>query len=136
LKIGGVAGALTSGQGSHHIRRMSVTPFPASGLSHRDLHTLEAFCEARRLRGVPSYIVAGELEAERPGQRPMLYASIKDAPKGRTVFVVDRTENVYRVRYWHTAGRQMTLVARHRSLARVLRSVPDWPGTLFERSSS
>lgn len=115
---------------------MSVTPFPTSGLSRADLRALEAFCEERRLRGVPSHLVVGELEPERPGQRPLLYASIKDAPEGRTVFVVDRTENVYRARYWHTAGRQMTLVARHRSLARVLRSVPDWPGVLFGRSSS
>lgn len=111
-------------------------PFPASGLSRADLRTLEAFCEERRLSGVPSYLVVGELEAERPGQRPLLYASIKDAPEGRTVFVVDRNENVYRVRYWHTLGRQMTLVARHRSLARALKSVPDWPGTAFGQPSS
>lgn len=113
-----------------------MTPFPASGLSRADLRTLEAFCEERRLRGVPAYLAVGELEAERPGQRPLLYASIKDAPEGRTVFVIDRTENVYRARYWHTLGRQMTLVARHRSLARVLESVPDWPATAFGRSSS
>lgn len=115
---------------------MSVTPFPASGLSRADLRSLEAFCEERRRRGVRSYLVVGKLEAERPGQRPLLYVSIKDAPEGRTVFVIDRTENVYRARYWHSLGRQMTLLARHRSLARVLKSVPDWPGTGFGRSSS
>lgn len=113
---------------------MTVVAFPTSGLTRPDLRVLEAFCRERRLRDVPSYLSVGELEPEQPGQGPLRHASIKDAPGGRTVFVVDRSEGVYRVRYWHSIARHMALVARHRSLARALQAVPDWPGRDFRRS--
>jgi hypothetical protein len=109
----------------------SVVRFPTSGLTPADIRTLEEFCADRRLRGVPSYLSIGELAPEQPEEPILRYATIKDAPDGKTVFVLDRMESVYRVRYWHSIQRQMRLLAKNRYLGVVLKAIPEWPAAPF-----
>ncbi len=112
---------------------MTVVAFPTSGLTPADLRVLEEFCSERRLRGVPSYLSIGEIEPDQQGHARLLYATIRDAPEGKTVFIVDRTEGVYRVRYWHSIQRQMMLLAKQRHLSAVLGTIPEWPAVPFRR---
>ena len=116
----------------HHIQLMTrVVKFPTSGLTPADIRALEEFCADRRFRGVPSHLSIGELVPEQPEEPILRYATIKHAPEGKTVFVLDRTEGVYRVRYWHAIQRQMMLLAKNRFLGVVLKAIPEWPAAPF-----
>ena len=109
----------------------TVVRFPTSGLTPADIRALEDFCADRRVRGVPSHLSIGELAPEEPEESILRYATIRDAPDGKTVFVLDRTESVYRVRYWHAIRRQMMLLAKNRYLGMVLAATPEWPAVPF-----
>ena len=106
---------------------MVVIPFPTSGLSGVDLRLIEDFCVERRERGLAAYLSVGRIYepgADHPGLR---YASIKDAPEGKTLFIIDRTNWIYYVRYFDTSLRKILVVARGRRLSQVLELVPDCP---------
>ena len=123
---------LTHGAFGRHIEVMAtVVRFPTSGLTPTDIRALEEFCVGRRLRGVSSHLSIGELPPERPEEAILRYAIIKDAPDGKALFVLDRTESVYRVRYWHSTQRQMMMLEKSRHLDIVLKAISEWPAVPF-----
>lgn len=110
---------------------MTVIPFPTSGLGRRDLAIIEEFCARRRERGIASYPSARTIDETGPGGQEQLYAVITDQPHGRTVFIIDRTEGVYRARYFDSVKRRAAIVAEGRSLYGVLQAIPEWPAAPF-----
>ena len=114
---------------------MVVIPFPTSGLSGADLRLIEDFCVQRRERGQTAHLSVGrvyEPGMEHPGFR---YASIKDAPEGRTFFIIDRTNWVYRARTFETVGRCTRVVAKSRKLPQVLDAISNLPASDFGEPS-
>lgn len=105
---------------------MTIVQFPVSGLSGRDIAATGEFCADRRSQGTPYYLSVGDLENADDGPLPLFYASIKDGPRGRTMFIVDRVEAVYRARYWHSIRRKVCLVAQNRNLSQLLSAIPKW----------
>ena len=63
------------------------------------------------------------------------YASIKDQRRGRTIYIIDKTDGVYRVRYFHTVERATYVIAKGRSLQKVLSETPEWPVTPTRKPS-
>ncbi len=115
---------------------MTVVQFPVSGLTNSDLAAIEEVCAERRERDIASYLSARTLDEPGTPHHGLVYASITDELHGRTVFIVDKLEAVYRVRYFHTINRRMVSVAEGRSLTRVLNAIPEWPSASFRKGSA
>ncbi len=108
---------------------MAIIPFPTSGLANRDLRTIDRFCAQRRDQGMASYLSVGKIDEPGEEHDGLKYAAIRDLPKGRTVYIIDKTDGVYRVRYFHTVDRATYVIAEGRSLEKVLSETPEWPIT-------
>ncbi len=114
---------------------MAIIPFPTSGLANLDLRTIERFCAQRRVQGIASYLSVGRIDEPGEEHDGLKYAAIRDQPKGRTVYIIDKTDAVYRVRYFHTVDRATYVIAEGRSLEKVLSETPEWPVTPTRRPS-
>ena len=108
---------------------MAIIPFPTSGLTNRDLETIDRFCVERRDQGVASYLSVGKIDEPGEEHDGLKYAAIRDQRRGKTVYIIDKTDGVYRVRYFHTADRTTYVIAEGRSLPKVLSETPEWPVT-------
>ncbi len=108
---------------------MAIIPFPTSGLANRDLRIIDKFCAQRRDQGVASYLSVGKIDEPGEEHDGLKYAAIRDLPKGRTIYVIDKTDAVYRVRYFHTVERATYVIAEGRNLQTVLNETPEWPVT-------
>ncbi len=115
---------------------MTVVQFPVSGLTNSDLAAIEQVCAERRERGIASYVSARTLDEPGAPRHRLVYASITDELHGRTVFIVDKSEAIYRIRYFHTINRRMLTVAEGRSLRKVLNAIPEWPLASFRKGSA
>ncbi len=114
---------------------MAVIPFPASGLANRDLETIDRFCVERRDQGVASYLSVGKIDEPGEEHDGLKYAAIRDQRRGKTVYIIDKTDGVYRVRYFHTVDRAIYVIAEGRSLPKVLSETPEWPITPTSKPS-
>lgn len=114
---------------------MTVVQFPVSGLTNSDLAAIEEICAERRERGIGSYLSARALDEPGTSHHGLVHASITDELHGRTVFIVDKSEAIYRVRYFDTMRRRMVSVAEGRSLRKVLNAIPEWPSASFQKGS-
>ena len=114
---------------------MAIIPFPTSGLANRDLRIIDKFCAQRRDQGVASYLSVGKIDEPGEEHDGLKYAAIRDQRRGRTIYVIDKTDGVYRVRYFHTVERATYVIAKGRSLQKVLSETPEWPVTPTRRPS-
>jgi hypothetical protein len=114
---------------------MTIIQFPVSGLTNSDLAAIEQVCAERRERGIGSYVSARTLDEPGTSHHRLVYASIMDELHGRTVFIVDKSDAIYRVRYFNTIKRRMVSVAEGRSLRKVLNAIPEWPSASFQKGS-
>ncbi len=114
---------------------MAIIPFPTSGLANRDLRTIDRFCVQRREQGMASYLSVGKIDEPGEEHDGLKYAAIRDQPKGRTVYIIDKTDAVYRVRYFHTVERATYVIAKRRNLQKVLSETPEWPVTPTRKPS-
>ncbi len=114
---------------------MAIIPFPTSGLANRDLRTIDRFCVQRREQGVAWYLSVGKIDEPGEEHDGLKYAAIKDQRRGRTIYVIDKTDAVYRVRYFHTVDRATYVIAEGRSLPKVLSETPEWPVTPTRKPS-
>jgi len=108
---------------------MAIIPFPTSGLANLDLRTINRFCAQRRDQGMASYLSVGRIYEPGEEHDGLMYAAIKDQPEGRTIYIIDKTDAVFRVRYVHTVDRMAYVIAEGRSLPKVLSETPEWPVT-------
>ena len=108
---------------------MAIIPFPTSGLANRDLRTIGKFCAQRRDQGVAWYLSVGKIDEPGEEHDGLKYAAIKDQRRGRTIYIIDKTDAVYRVRYFHTVDRTTYVIAEGRNLQKVLSETPEWPDT-------
>ena len=108
---------------------MAIIPFPTSGLANLDLRTIERFCAQRRDQGVAWYLSVGKIDEPGEEHDGLKYVAIKDQRRGRTIYIIDKTDAVYRVRYFHTMDRMTYVIAEGRSLPKVLSETPEWPVT-------
>ncbi len=115
---------------------MTVVQFPVSGLTNSDLAAIEKVCTERRERGIASYVSARTLDEPGTPHHRLVYASITDELHGWTVFIVDKTEAIYRIRYFHPLIRRMLTVAEGRSLRKALNAIPEWPSASFRKGSA
>lgn len=117
-----------------------VVAFATDGLSRRDLELLEAFCARRRAErpDAPLYLAVRELPPENasggPGEsRAVRHAALTDRPESprgperaaRTRLLVDRADNLYRVRRWNGLARRMETLSSGRGLKAALAGVPE-----------
>ncbi len=114
---------------------MAVIPFPTSGLANRELRTIDRFCAHRRDQGMASYLSVGKIYDPGEEHDGLKYAAIKDQPEGRTIYIIDKTDAVYRVRYFHTMDRTTYVIAKGRNLQKVLSETPEWPVTPTRKPS-
>lgn len=118
----------------------TVVAFATDGLSRRDLELLEAFCARRRAErpDAPLYLAVRELPPETesggPGaSRAVRHAALTDRPEpprgreraARTRLLVDRADNLYRVRRWNALARRMETLSSGRSLKAALAALPE-----------
>ena len=108
---------------------MAIIPFPTSGLANLDLRTIERFCAQRRDQGVAWYLSVGKIDEPGEEHDGLKYVAIKDQRRGRTIYIIDKTDAVYRVRYFHTVDRATYVIAEGRNLQKVLSETPEWPIT-------
>ena len=108
---------------------MAIIPFPTSGLANSDLTTIDRVCAQRRDQGVAWYLSVGKIDEPGEEHDGLKYAAIKDQLRGRTIYIIDKTDAVYRVRYFHTVDRTTYVIAEGRSLPKVLSETPEWPVT-------
>ncbi len=114
---------------------MAIIPFPTSGLANRDLRIIDKFCAQRRDQGVASYLSVGKIDEPGEEHDGLKYAAIRDQRRGRTIYIIDKTDAVYRVRYFHTVERATYVIAKGRNLQKVLSETPEWPVTPTRRPS-
>ncbi len=114
---------------------MAIIPFPTSGLANRDLRIIDKFCAQRRDQGVAWYLSVGKIDEPGEEHDGLKYAAIRDQRRGRTIYIIDKTDGVYRVRYFHTVERATYVIAKGRSLQKVLSETPEWPITPTGKSS-
>ncbi len=81
------------------------------------------------------YLSVGKVYEPGEDHDGLMYATIKDKPKGRTIYVIDKTDAVYMVRYFHTVDRTTYVIAEGRSLQKVLSETPEWPITPARKPS-
>ena len=108
---------------------MAIIPFPTSGLANLDLRTIDRFCAQRREQGVALYLAVCEIDDPGKEYDGLKYATIMDQYRGKTVYIIEKTDAVYRVRYFHTVDRAAYVIAEGRSLQKVLSETPEWPVT-------
>ncbi len=114
---------------------MALISFPTSGLANRDLRTIDRVCAQRRDQGVAWYLSVGKIDEPGEEHDGLKYAAIKDQRRGRTIYIIDKTDAVYRVRYFHTVDRATYVIAEGRSLQKVLSETPERPITPTRKPS-